>query len=149
MHLLELGFWIMPPGSEALLIAMAGLLLMVGVVSRAQARSFLVGLVLFLLLEPFLISFIMSLPLLIQVLVTVFFWLMLLGAISRLLFGRWVTRRLKERFLLWAILAPFRLTWWVIRGLFRLVFPPRHRQREVVVLGRPAQHQPRRRDEGW
>ena len=95
--------------------------------------------VLFLLLEPFIMSFIMSLPWWAQVLVTIAFWLMLAGAVSKLLFGRRVSGKIKERLVIWVLLIPFRLGWWLVRGLLRMVFPPRHRQREVVVIER---HEP-------
>ncbi len=140
MALLELLYWFVPPGGEVLLIALAGLFLMLGIASRARVKSFLVGLVLFLLLEPFIVGFVLSLPYPLQLLVTAGFYLLLFAAVGRLLFGKRVMTGLKVR-ILWALItAPFRLLGWCIRGCLRLLIGPR--RRELVHVERPARRPP-------
>ncbi|MCZ2156412.1 MAG: hypothetical protein LC114_21325 [Bryobacterales bacterium] len=118
--------WLLPGEFLVLVIALAGLGVMVGLVRIRAVGSLLGGIVLMLLLTPFIESFMASLPWWINLLVLVGLGWMLIQGFFRFVLGRGAADemigtlaadvvRAVLRGAFFTLLSPFRIIGWLLR----------------------------------
>lgn len=120
--------WILaflPDQAMVLVIMGIGLVLMLGIINLRRALSLVGGLMLLLVLSPFVESLIGSLPWWITIFLIVMIGLSLLRTISSALIGRGASDEMVGtlaadvvrggfRLLIWSIAAPFRVLIWAL-----------------------------------
>ena len=116
-------FWtLLPDEALPLVIAGAGLALLIGIITRKVAFHFIGMILLSLLLAPFIESFMSEIPLPITLLIMVLLGLSLLRGIASIFLGKEAASHLvgslaadAVRLVLKALFLPFRLLWWCLR----------------------------------